>query len=102
MLAREERAKQFMPFDALKGLQEAYREKELIIETKKDLSEDYKKELDEKIETLSCGDKIEIFYYKTNKYISKIGILKAINIRKKTILFEDNEEIKIKDIIKIE
>ena len=34
------RAKQFLPFDALKGLQEALREKEREYEEKKDLSED--------------------------------------------------------------
>ena len=101
MLTREERAKQFMPFDALKGLQEAYREKELEIETKKELSEDFKKELDEKIKTLSNGDKISISYYKINKYIKKVGTLKEINKRKKVIIFSDKEEIKISDIIEI-
>ena len=33
-ISRLDRAKQFMAFDALKGLQEAYREKEIIYEEK--------------------------------------------------------------------
>ena len=101
MLTREERAKQFMPFDALKGLQEAYRAKELEIEQRKDLSEESKKILDEKLENLSIGDNICITYYKINKYINKIGQFKMINYRRKCIIFEDTEEIKINDIIDI-
>ena len=34
------RAKQFLPFDALKGLQEALKEKEIEYEERKELSED--------------------------------------------------------------
>ena len=40
---RVARARQFLPFDALKGLQEALREKEIEYEVKKDLSEDCRK-----------------------------------------------------------
>ena len=101
MLTREERAKQFMPFDALKGLKEAYLEKELEIEQRKDLSEDSKRILDEKLEGLSSNDKICVTYYKINKYINKIGRFKMLNIRNKCIIFEDKEVIKINDIIDI-
>ena len=38
-MSREDRAKQFMPFDALKGLQEALREKEIEYEQRKELTE---------------------------------------------------------------
>ena len=37
---RENRAKQFMPFDALKGLQDALREKEIECEQKEELIEE--------------------------------------------------------------
>ena len=39
-ISRLDRAKQFMPFDALKGLQEALRSKEIEYEEKKELSEE--------------------------------------------------------------
>ena len=48
MANRVARAKQFLPFDALKGLQEALREKEIEYEEKKDLSEDTLNELNNK------------------------------------------------------
>ena len=38
--SRTNRAKQFLPFDALKGLQEALREKEIQYEDRKELSEE--------------------------------------------------------------
>ena len=41
-MSREERAKQFMPFAALKGHTEALRKKEKIRVEKQELSEEYK------------------------------------------------------------
>ena len=42
------RAKQFLPFDALKGFQEALREKEIEYEEKRELSEEVLIELNNK------------------------------------------------------
>lgn len=41
-MSREDRAKQFMPFAALKGYPEALRKKEKEIETRKDTKDDIK------------------------------------------------------------
>lgn len=49
-MSREERAKQFMPFAALKGYPDALRKKEKIVVPKMELSEDYEEEL-----TGGCG-----------------------------------------------
>lgn len=48
MVNRVARAKQFLPFDALKGLQEAIREKEVEYEEKRDLAEDTLNDLNNK------------------------------------------------------
>ena len=53
-----------MPFDALKGLQEALREKERELEERKILSEESAFELDEQLHRLRKGSKVEIEYYK--------------------------------------
>lgn len=45
-MSREERAKQFMPFAALKGYPEALHQKEKMIAERQELSEEYKEELD--------------------------------------------------------
>ena len=45
-MPQADRAKQFMPFDAVRGLREALAEKERILVPKKELSEEKKEELD--------------------------------------------------------
>lgn len=45
-MSRENRAKQFMPFAALKGLEEALEKKEKIVVPKAELCDDYKEQLD--------------------------------------------------------
>ena len=47
------RAKQFMPFDALKGFQEALRSKEQPTEPRKELPEDWAEELDRRLRIFS-------------------------------------------------
>ena len=49
MASKSDRARQFMPFDALKGLQEALREKEIEIESRRELSEESLMELEEQL-----------------------------------------------------
>ena len=48
-MERAERAKQFMPFAALKGYPAALRQREKIIVPKVEFSEDYQQELDRKL-----------------------------------------------------
>ena len=48
-MSREERAKQFMPFAALKGYPDALRKKEKVIVPKMELSEEYEEELDRRL-----------------------------------------------------
>lgn len=93
---REERAKQFMPFAALKGYPEALRRKEKIVVEKKELSEEYKEELDKRLRQVKKNDMITVVYYQNQEYIqlsgrvSRIdetaGILKIVNTK---ISFED-------------
>lgn len=54
---RANRAKQFMPFDALKGFREALEEKERIVEPKRELSEEQKEEPDFKLRQI-CKNNI--------------------------------------------
>lgn len=49
---RSERAKQFMPFAALKGFEELLAEKEKMIVPKIELSEERKAELDDKMRSI--------------------------------------------------
>lgn len=100
-ISKLERAKQFMAFDALKGLQEAYRLKEIEYDERKELSEERNEELSDKINQVQEGDLLEVKYYKNRKYITYKGIVKNIDDVKKKINYVDDTIINMSDIIEI-
>lgn len=95
-----DRAKLFLPFDALKGLQEALRKQEEININKKTLSEDLNDILNNKFNNLKLGDNVLIKYYYNLEYIETSGIIKKIDYNNKYIYLM-NSIIKIEDIIDI-
>ena len=99
--SRDFRAKQFLPFDALKGFQEALRKKEIEYIPKKDLSEDVKEELGEILSSLDIGENIRVKYYNISKYEYILGKVKKIDKIKRKIIFQDVSEVKFDNIIEI-
>ena len=98
---RVTRAKQFLPFDALKGLQEALREKEIEYEEKKELSEDTLSELNNKFNQLENGKYVKLKYYKNGRYREVKGIVTNMDYIKKRIQINTTENVNICDIIEI-
>ena len=99
-MSREERAKQFMPFAALKGYQEALRKKEKIVMPKMELSEDYKETLDRRLRQVRKNDIITVVYFSRNEYLKKTGMVSRIDetarilcIVNTKIIFDDIYEI---------
>ena len=101
MANRVARAKQFLPFDALKGLQEALREKEIEYEEKKDLSEDTLNELNNKFNQIDNGSFVKITFYKNGKYREIKGRVTNIDYIKKKIQINKEYNINICDIVSI-
>ena len=62
-MARSRRAKQFQPFDALRGLKEAIAAKEKIPTPKRHLSEDSIAEIDKILNSLRKGQLVTVVYY---------------------------------------
>ena len=62
-MPRSRRAKQFMPFDALRGLKEAIAAKERVVEPRRYLSEDAIAEINDALLGLHKGQIITIVYY---------------------------------------
>ena len=99
-MSREDRAKQFMPFAALKGYPEALRKKEKVIVPKVELTEDYERMLDQKIKHISNNDIVTVIYFCNGEYLKRTGmvsridktarILKVVNTK---ILFDDIYDI---------
>ncbi len=83
------RAKQFMPFDALTGLREALREKEKIHEVKKDLSEEQKMELDYRLQSVNVQDEISVDYYDNESYKNIVGKVKKIDFTGKYLVVDE-------------
>ena len=98
------RAKIFLPFDALKGFREALKKQEKIKVDKKVLSTYQKEEIMKTIKSAKLGSIINLEYYSTidNDYLSLEGVLtkiddfnKSITIVKKEILMEDIYKIRL-------
>ncbi|MGF0032279.1 YolD-like family protein [Bariatricus sp. SGI.154] len=99
-MSREDRAKQFMPFAALKGYPDALRKKEKIVVPKVEFSEEYQEELDRKLRQVKKNDIVTVVYYCKDEYLKLTGmvsriddtarILKIVNTK---ISFEDLYDI---------
>ena len=78
-MSRLQRAKQFMPFGALRGfealLAAVARPKEAWVE----LSEDQIDELNTVLQSVRCGEWVRIVYYNKQKYTELIGVVDMIN-----------------------
>lgn len=99
-MIEDNRAKQFLPFDALKGLRSAMKEKEIVTTDKRELSEEVEEILSRKINSLEIGDKVKIVHYKNRQYRIDYGIVKEINRFQRFILL-DNTKIAIDNIFDI-
>lgn len=97
---RADRAKQFMPFDALKGFREALEEKERIIVPKRELSEEQKEELDFKLRGVQKKDILTVEYFQNGEYVQVTGMVARIDKNCK-ILQIVNTKIAFVDILSI-
>ena len=103
---RANRAAQFAPFDSLKGLTEALREKEELMsrEEKHTLSEDRQEEISDTLIQLERGMRVEVVFFYNGHYVTLTEKLVDINpqykyliVGKAKIYFTDLYEITIKE-----
>ena len=78
-MSREERAKQFMPFAALKGYPEALRQKERIVVSKAEVSEEYAEVLNRKLQQVRKNDIVTVIYFSNGEYLQKTGMVSRID-----------------------
>lgn len=90
-MSREDRAKQFMPFAALKGYEEALRQKEKIIVPRMELSEEYKEELDRKLRQIRKNDMVTVIYFHKNEYLKQTGMVSRIDETARLICIVNNK-----------
>lgn len=99
-MSREDRAKQFMPFAALKGYPEALRKKERIIVPKMELSEEYQEELDRKLRQVQKNDMITAVYYCKGEYLELTGMVSRIDVTARVLRIV-NTKIRFEDLYDI-
>ncbi len=97
-----DRAKQFAPFSALRGLDEALRQKERIFVEKPEFSDEAAEEISRKLTEISVGTKVRVVYYSDGECVSVEGIVtridktfKKLAVVKTEILMDDILDIKI-------
>lgn len=72
---RIDRAKQFMPFAALRGYYELVRDKERIVEPRRELSEEASEELSMRLSLIQKGMILRVRYYRGEAYESVQGVV---------------------------
>lgn len=74
-----DRARQFLPFDALKGFKEAIKKREKVKVDKIELLEDVATELSYKLNQIKKGLIIKVIHYMDGEYIETHGIVSEFN-----------------------
>ena len=94
---RADRAKQFMPFAALKGFEEAIEKTKKPVFDRVILGEDAQAELDTALRALGLGDEVCITFYQDTEYISPSGRITGIDGINR-LIFLSGRPIPIDDI----
>ena len=101
-MSRQERAKQFAPFDALKGLQETMRIKEYEHDriVRGEVSEDDVREISSVLAGLEKGDKVQVEFFRDGHVIKLTGSVRLDVIEHKIYIgafeihFDEIQKIK--------
>lgn len=97
----EERAKQFMPFAALRGLPDALAAKEKVLVPKIELSPEMAEELDRQMHLIAKGKMATVVYFNNGEYIKITGLVARIDETSR-ILQIVNTRIPFADILQVE
>lgn len=96
------RAKQFMPFSALKGMDELMRLKEIPVYEKRILSDDEAENVNDVLKRLEKGNDIKISYFTNGSLISETGtvteiseVFRYLRTDEKKVFFDDICEIAV-------
>ena len=74
-----------MPFDAVKGFREALAEKERIVVSKIELSEERKEELDRRLRMIHTGDIVTVVYFHNGEYVKLTGMVSKFSPSGRTL-----------------
>ena len=89
-MSREERAKQFLPFSAVRGLEEALERKrqELFVEVPHVLCSDAEEEINDTLNNITKGDTVEIEFYDGVKNTLITGSVECVRNKTRDIVID--------------
>jgi len=101
-MSRVHRAKQFMPFSALPGLQEALRQKEIehCLMERPELSEEAAEAINSELVCVNVGDSIEVKYFKEGRILTLHGRVEKIDKTYRRMIISERE-IRIDDLLEV-
>ena len=95
-----DRARQFMPFSALKGYHEMAASKEFVPESRREMTEERAGELSQTMACLQKGDMVSVIHYENGAYVETVGAVsevveayRLLRVVRKPIAFTDVWEI---------
>ncbi len=84
-MSRAERARQFMPFSALRGFDELVQQQTVRPEPRRELSEQEAARLSARISKLAVGELITVSHYENGGYHTLQGMVSDIDIANRTL-----------------
>ena len=96
-----DRARQFLPFDALKGFKDLIKEVERVKVNKKELTEENIEKLSKTILSLEKVMMVKVIYFEQDEYLKLEGIVSKIDITNRFIMIV-KKRISLDDIFEIE
>ena len=102
-MRREDRAKQFLPFDAMKGLYEALRRQEELSERveRVEPSEEDAAAISAILSRMRRGDRVSATYYREGHYPTISGVVTAFDEHRRTFAL-DGRQIAFDDLVMVE
>ena len=100
-MTRAERAKQFMPYAALKGFDEYIKAMERETVERVILGEDAAQELNRRLQSVGIGDIIRVTYYLNQQYVDIEGAVKKIDMFERNLLI-GSTKVPLEDILAVE
>lgn len=88
---REDRAKQFTPFAALKGYPEALKLEEQVRMPQPELCEEYQEELNRKLCRLQRGDVVTVNYYRSQSCRRLTGTVERVDRTARILIVGDTK-----------
>lgn len=82
---RADRAQQFMPFAALRGYYDLIRERERIVQPRRELTEEEALELSQAFSQIKRREMVSVVYYDGEAYVTTRGLVTDIDIAARTL-----------------